>query len=79
MYEFEEDMGQISGFGGRYEDACRKMLKAGLEWLDKYPNTEPKYHGYKNIYGIISDDNEDARELDKVMLSACDDCTGAMH
>lgn len=29
------DLKEISGFGGGYEDDCRKMCKAGVEWLRK--------------------------------------------
>ncbi len=29
-----EDMGEISGFGGAYEDACRQMLWQGLLYLE---------------------------------------------
>lgn len=40
-YEWVEGMGEISGFGTmgeggqRYEEACSKMLLAGLLWLDE--------------------------------------------
>lgn len=80
IYEFTEIMREISGFGGGYEAACRAMLKAGLEWGDKNPNADPKFHGFKNIYGIIQKDNEDAKALRKVVVRASgDDCSGAMH
>jgi hypothetical protein len=36
-YEFTDDMGEISGMGGPYEVLCRKMLFAGLDWLDAHP------------------------------------------
>lgn len=78
-YEFSNDMKEISGLGGEYEQACRKMLIAGLEWLDKYPNADPKYHGYKDIYGIIQEDSRDAKALSAAVISAVSDCTGAMH
>jgi hypothetical protein len=79
VYEFTPEMREISGFGGAYEDMCRKMVVAGLEWFDAHPNADPHYHGYKNIYGIIDDCNEDAKELDKAIFGICPDCTGAMH
>ena len=79
-YKYEDEMREISGFGGSYEDACRKMVVAGLEWFDNHPLAEPKFHGYKGIYGIISEDNDIAKELSKVMVDASGgDCTGAMH
>ena len=80
MYEWEKGMGEISGFGGDYEKMCRKMLKAGLDWWDAHPKADPKFHGYKGIYGIISEDNKDAKSLTKAVVDASKgDCTGAMH
>ena len=80
MYEFTEKMGEISGFGGGYEQTCRNMLKAGLKWLDENPQANPEFHGYKNVYGIITEDNEDAKKLSSIVIEASDnDCTGAMH
>ena len=78
-YKFTKDMGEISGFGGGYEMTCRAMLDAGLQWFDANPNADPKFHGYKNVYGIIQEDNKDAEELTKAVVDASfDDCTGAM-
>lgn len=79
-YEFTDEMGEISGFGGRYEDTCRVMVVAGLKWLDENPEADPKFTAYKNIYGVISEDNKDVKTLTKVMVEASgNDCTGAMH
>ncbi len=79
MYEFTETMGEISGFGGGYEAECRKMLKNGLKWLDANPEANPQISGYKNIYGIINEDNDDAKALSKAITADSEDCTGAMH
>lgn len=79
-YEFTPEMGEISGFGGGYETACRAMLKAGLEWLDAHPEADPQFHGYKNVYGIIAEDNDDAKALSEAVVAPTGgDCTGAMH
>jgi hypothetical protein len=78
-YEFEEGMHEISGLGGSYEDACRTMVKAGMEWFDEHPAADPKFIRYEGIYGIISEDNEDAKNLSKAVTASVDDCTGAMH
>ena len=79
-YEFTKDMEEISGFGGGYEKTCRKMLTAGLKWFDENPKAKPKFHGYKQIYGIIGEDNEDARALSKAVIKGSDgEATGAMH
>lgn len=87
-----EDMGEISGFGGGYEGACRAMVIAGIAYIDEHPDAEFKFHGYKDVYGIAVEDNDDAKALTKAMMDAPvildgkqiqvragDDCTGAMH
>lgn len=78
-YTYTEDMAEISGFGGTYESACRNMVIAGLEWWDEHPNADPKFQGYKNVYGVINDQNKDAKDLSNAVVKACEDCTGAMH
>jgi hypothetical protein len=77
------DMGEISGFGGGYEDCCRAMLAAGLKWLDEHPTADPRFHGYKNVYGLCMEDNEDAKSLSRAICD-CEPAreegaTGAMH
>lgn len=37
-YVFTEDMKEISGFGGSYEQACRLMIINGLYWLKENPD-----------------------------------------
>jgi len=79
-YEFEDGMAEVSGFGGTYEESCRKMIKAGLEWFDDHPKADPLFTGYRGIYGIISEDNADAKRLSDVVVAAAGDCyTGAMY
>jgi len=80
MYEFTSEMREISGFGGSYEQACRNKLKAGLEWLDNNLDAKPEFHGFKNIYGVIKDDNDSAKKLSEIVVNASgNDCTGVMH
>ena len=79
-YKFTGDMGEISGFGGGYEQTCRNMVIAGVEWLDAVPDAAPIFKVFKEVYGLIAEDNEDAKELTKAVVAAADgDCTGAMH
>jgi len=79
-YIYTDDMDEISGFGGGYEATCRAMVVAGLEWWDANPDATPKFLGCKNIYGVISEDNDDAKALSKAVVEgSSDDCTGAMH
>lgn len=76
---FDSEMGELSGFGGGYEEMCRLMALTGMWWLDEHPDADPKFHGYKNITGIILEDNDDAKALSEAILAACRDCSGAMH
>ena len=77
---YTDDMCEISGFGGSYEATCRAMVLAGLDWFDAHPDADAKFHGYKNIYGVICEDNDDAKALTEAVVAASGgDCTGAMH
>jgi hypothetical protein len=77
---FDSEMSEISGFGGDYEEACRKMVLAGMKWLDEHPTADPQFHGYTGIYGVITEDNADAESLTKVIVAASGGGTsGAMH
>jgi hypothetical protein len=78
-YLWSDAMGEISGFGGDYEQACRDMVHAGLAWLDAHPGADLKAKTYANIYGILTPESDDAKALEKAVLSACPDCSGAMH
>lgn len=78
-YTFTPAMSEISGFGGSYEQACRDMLVAALRWLDAHPEADPKFSGYEGVYGVITEDNDDAKALSTAATAVCDDCTGAMH
>lgn len=70
MYEFTENMKEISGFGGSYEDGCRAMIKAGAIFLAANPSADPKFKGFKGVYGLIDEDNEDAKALTEAVLNA---------
>ena len=79
-FEWTDDMGEISGFGGVYERACRTMVSSGCKWLKEHPNADPQFKGYKNVFGLLSDTNEDAKALSKVIADSVGcDLTGAMH
>ncbi len=85
-------MNEISGFSNEYEAACRSMLIKTLDFWDEQLGTfDPQYHSYENITGVMVDDNDDAKMLDKAMMDAeivfgngeCERCrdgaSGAMH
>ena len=79
-YQFTEDMDEISGFGGGYEQTCRNMLATGCEWFDAHPDANPRFKGFKEVYGLCVEDNDDAKALSQAIFDGSgDDCTGAMH
>lgn len=79
QYPWQPGMGEISGMGGDYEEACRKMVYAGLAWLETRPDADLKATTYRNIYGILNAESPDAKALEEAVLSAVPDCSGAMH
>lgn len=55
-------------------------MLAGIKWVDEHPDATPEFTGYKNVYGVINEDNPDAKTLTDVVIAASGgDCTGAMH
>jgi len=62
-YDFTEDMDEISGFGGPYEDCCRLGLKLGCEWLDEHPNANLELKTFQEIFGICEPNTSDAKAL----------------
>jgi len=91
-HQWDDEMGEISGFGGGYEAVCRAMVRAGMQWVDEHPEANPSYKSLKGVFGLIDENNEDAVSLRKAMMDAPvywrgeliqkragDDCTGAMY
>lgn len=68
--QWTDDMGEISGFGGSYEQACRAMVLAGADWLDAHSSADPKFVEYKGIFGIVEPRNRDAKHLLRAMHKA---------
>jgi len=78
-FKYTEKCREISGFGGGYEKGCRKMVIAGMKWFEANPDAKPIFKCFKDVYGIILDENDDARNLMNAMNKAVDDgCSGAM-
>lgn len=78
-YQYTDKCNEISGFGNSYEEGCRKMVIAGVEWFDKNKESNPKFHVYKDCFGLIIEDNEEAKNLTKHMNDAVNgEATGAM-
>jgi hypothetical protein len=78
-YEYTEKCSEISGFGGGYEQACRKMVVAGMEWIDEHPGANLKVGSFKGVFGPTSAETEDTKLLEEAILKAVENgCTGAM-
>ncbi|HMW40274.1 MAG: hypothetical protein K1X68_10755 [Saprospiraceae bacterium] len=78
-YKYTEKCREISGIGGGYEEACRKMVISGMEWLENHKNATPKFDQFKNIYGFTANENEDMQKMQSAMNEAINDgATGAM-
>lgn len=79
-YEWRDGMGEVSGFGGGYEATCRAMVAAGVEWSDAHPEASPQFQGFQGVYGVLMEDNDDAKSLSEAVVAAANgECTGAMH
>ena len=79
-YVFTEACGEISGFGGGYEDACRTMVITGMEWLDDNPDKAAYMIKTMNDTGTLKLDNPTLKQMQQAMEDACPGggSTGAM-
>lgn len=79
-YRHTEEMGEISGFGGGYEEACQDMLEAGVKWLLANKPESLVMKESPNIFGIILTEGDEAEALSKAVIDASGgEATGAMH
>ncbi len=78
-YKYTKEMREISGMGGGYEQACREMVLAGLEWLEKNPTAKLGWKVFKNVYGLTPDKTPDTEKMvDYMVDKSGGDATGAM-
>jgi hypothetical protein len=66
-YQYTDKCAEISGFGGDYEEICRKMVIAGAEWLDKHPNANINIANFNGLLWPILPRTDDLQELENVM------------
>ena len=78
-YKHTPEMGEISGFGGSYEEACQIMLDAGVKWIQTNTHDDLKAKTLKNAYGLLEPTSEQAKALEKAILEPVEDATGGMH
>jgi len=78
-YQYTDKCREISGFGGGYEEACRKMVITGMEWLDENKEANPTFQQFENVYGLTANENDDMLAMQNAMNAAIDnDASGAM-
>jgi len=76
---------EISGFGGGYEAACRRMAKAGVMWLRSHEGEREKWKKEREEFERETGKkwtprmtNSSQLDFENAILSVCEDCTGAM-
>ena len=74
LASWTEDMGEISGFGGGYEEACRRMVCAGVDWLIANGQDFVASGG-----GFTFGDDVVRRTFDDAVAAVETGCSGAMH
>ena len=77
-YRHTPEMGEISGFGGDYEETCQRMLSAGVQWLAPREATIT-VREYEGVTGIVKLEGNDTEELSRVVIAAGEGCSGAQH
>lgn len=77
-YQYTDKCREISGFGGEYEETCRKLVVQGLEWLDKNDGADPQFLTLRNVTGLIMPEGEQAEQLHQAMGVGFEGLTGAM-
>lgn len=83
VFRHTPEMGEISGFGGSYEEACQDMLEAGVKWLEANKDKKKDLEGrtIKNVYGIFEVTSDAAKTMEKAVMESDGGkgATGAMH
>lgn len=66
-----DDMGEVSGLGGEYEAACRRMVLAAASWIDRHPNAELSFEAVDGVFGLVRGATDESRALMDEMAWAC--------
>lgn len=78
-YRHTPEMGEISGFGGTYEEGCQVMLEAGVQWTKANPNADLRFSGFKNVFGLIKPETDESRSLEQHIVNAVVEKMGEKH
>jgi hypothetical protein len=73
----------LSGFPAGYENVCQQMLWNGIRAIEERPEwgetALKQMKGYRGVYGVVSAEGPEAKELDEKIMAGVTDATGAMH
>jgi hypothetical protein len=79
------EMGEISGFGGSYEEACQNMVRGGIRYAQEndvdFETLASQLKSCRAIFGVVDFDGEEARGFEDAIVEASGDpegVTGAM-
>jgi hypothetical protein len=75
-YQYTDKCRKMFCYGQVYEDACRRMVIAGMEWLDEHPDADIKIDTYNRIFDMTVPMADDIKKLEDVM-SASAECGNA--
>jgi hypothetical protein len=70
MYDWTEDMDNLTPEGGQPELDEREMVKRGCEWLDAHPRADIQIRHL--AIGVMMEDSQDAKDLVKHMTQYTD-------
>ncbi len=82
VWKHTPEMGEISGFGGGYEEACQQMLHQGVAYLVSLGERRPEFEveTYRGVFGICDLTGPDAEGLEAAVMAGDGfGATGAMH
>ena len=70
VWKHTPEMGEISGFGGGYEEACQQMLHQGVAYLVSLGERRPEFEveTYRGVFGICDLTGPDAEGLEAAVM-----------
>jgi len=71
-YEYTKKCKEVTGLSRDQENACRKMVVAGVKWFDDNPKASPKFKEYLSP-SVVVGDNSDTKSIEDAMLEVVDD------
>lgn len=51
-----------------YEWGCQVLMFRALDWLKRNAQSNPRFQGFKNVTGLMTPDNPEAKEMERFAL-----------